>query len=590
MSFHPNDVQRRSRMASGVIAIAIAWLTMSFFRAQVVQNEEYSLQSTKNRLREIPLIAPRGVVYDRRGQVIAESVPGYSVSLLSPTPDSLRATLRRFATMISLSDDQIESAVRRLRREPNRPTVVLSDATFDQVSVLEEQRTEFPGLIIQAAPKRFYPDGPAVSAFVGYTGEITESELNSPTYTGYQSGQQVGKAGLERQYETELRGKEGSRFVVVDARGRVVQAASAQPDIPAAAPAPLQTNIDLELQRFVATLFGDSLQGGLVAMDPNTGAVLALHSAPTFDPNRFIGGIPKDYWDQLRNDERKPLYNKALQGVYPPASTFKLATSVIALERGLVSLDDRMSQSCTGGFYYGRYFRCWEKKGHGSLTLREAIAKSCDVYFYQLGLRIGLTNLLAGGVKLQFRERSGIDLPSESRPIWPYAVDYFNRRYGPGGWNPSVVLSLAIGQADNSQTILNMARFYTALATDGSMAKPELVRRAPERTKIFALTTDQMAGVREALTDVISTRGTAASARIEGVIVAGKTGTAQHHEVGKKDHAWFVGFAPYENPKIVVAVMVEYGDHGYFAARLATKAMSFYLKQATIAPPTTGDD
>ena len=590
MSFHPNDVQRRSRMASGFIAIAIAWLTMSFFRAQVVQNEEYSLQSTKNRLREIPLIAPRGVVYDRRGLVIAESVPGYTVSLLSPTPDSLRATLRRFATMISLSDDQIESAVRRLRREPNRPTVVLSDATFDQVSVLEEQRTEFPGLIIQAAPKRFYPDGPAVSAFVGYTGEITESELNSPTYTGYQSGQQVGKAGLERQYETELRGREGSRYVVVDARGRVVQAASAQPDVPAAAPAPLQTNIDLELQRFVATLFGDSLQGGLVAMDPNTGAVLALHSAPTFDPNRFIGGIPKDYWDQLRNDERKPLYNKALQGVYPPASTFKLATSVIGLERGLVTLDDRMPQPCTGGFYYGRYFRCWEKKGHGALTLREAIAKSCDVYFYQLGLRIGLTNLLAGGVKLQFRERSGIDLPSESRPIWPYAVEYFNRRYGPGGWNPSVVLSLAIGQADNSQTILNMARFYSALATDGSMAKPELVRHAPQRTKIFALTSDQMTGVREALTDVVSTRGTAASARIEGVVVAGKTGTAQHHEVGKPDHAWFVGFAPFDSPKIVVAVMVEYGAHGYLAARLATKAMSFYLKQATIAPPTTGDN
>jgi penicillin-binding protein 2 len=344
------------------------------------------------------------------------------------------------------------------------------------------------------------------------------------------------------------------------------------------------------LQRFVAGLFGDSLQGGLVAMDPNTGAVLAIHSAPTFDPNRFIGGIPKDYWDQLRSDARKPLYNKALQGVYPPASTFKLATSVIGLERGVVSLTDRMPQPCTGGMYYGRYFRCWEREGHGSLTLAQAIAKSCDVYFYQLGLRIGLTNLLAGGVKLQFRERSGIDLPSESRPIWPYAVDYFNRRYGPGGWNPSVVLSLAIGQADNSQTILNMARFYSALATDGSVAKPEVVRRDPERTKIFSLTAEQMTGVREALTDVISTRGTAASARLEGVIVAGKTGTAQHHEAGKPDHAWFVGFAPLEDPKIVVAVMVEYGSHGYFAARLATKAMAHYLKQPTIAPPTTGDN
>jgi penicillin-binding protein 2 len=270
MSFHPNDVQRRSRLASGLIALAIVWLATAFFRAQVVQNEQYSLQSTKNRLRAIPLIAPRAVVYDRRGQVIAESVPGYSVSLLSPTPDSLRATLRRFATRIALSDEQIESAVRRMRREPNRPTVVLADATFDQVSVLEEQRTDFPGLIIQAAPKRYYPDGPAVSAFIGYTGEITESELNSPTYAGYQSGQQIGKAGIERQYEAELRGREGSRFVMVDARGRVVQTSGVQPDIPPTSPPPLQTNIDLDLQRFVAELFGDTLQGGLAAVRPQS--------------------------------------------------------------------------------------------------------------------------------------------------------------------------------------------------------------------------------------------------------------------------------------------------------------------------------
>jgi penicillin-binding protein 2 len=588
MSFHPNDVQRRSRLASGLIALAIVWLATAFFRAQVVQNEQYSLQSTKNRLRAIPLIAPRAVVYDRRGQVIAESVPGYSVSLLSPTPDSLRATLRRFATRIALSDEQIESAVRRMRREPNRPTVVLADATFDQVSVLEEQRTDFPGLIIQAAPKRYYPDGPAVSAFIGYTGEITESELNSPTYAGYQSGQQIGKAGIERQYEAELRGREGSRFVMVDARGRVVQTSGVQPDIPPTSPPPLQTNIDLDLQRFVAELFGDTLQGGLVAMEPTTGEVLAIHSAPPFDPNRFIGGIPKDYWDRLRSDERKPLYNKALQGVYPPASTFKLATAVIGLERGVVEFDDRMPQPCTGGYYYGRYFRCWDKKGHGNVNLTQAIAKSCDVYFYQLGLRIGLTNLLAGGVKLQFRERSGIDLPSETRPIWPYAVDYFNRKYGPGGWNPSVVLSLSIGQADNSQTILNMARFYTALATDGNIARPEIVRRAPERTRIFSLDPEHMSRLREALADVVSTRGTAASARIDGVLVAGKTGTAQHHEVGKEDHAWFVGFAPFENPRIVVAVMVEYGAHGYTAARLATKVIGRYLKQNAIAPPAVG--
>ncbi len=590
MSLHPNDIQRRGRFAAWMTALSLTLLASGFFRAQVLESERYQLSSEKNRLREVPIPAARGNIYDRHGVLIAENVPGYSVSILSQSADTLRSTLTRLATIIGLTPADIESAVRRLKRDPNRPTVVLADASFDQVSVLEEHRTEFPSLIIQAAPKRRYPEGPITSAFVGYTGEINEAELNSTDYASYKSGQQIGRSGLEKQYEKELRGVEGSRFVEVDARGRVVRDAAARPDRPATTPPPLQTNIDMDLQRFIASYFGDTLVGGVVALEPNTGEVLAIHSAPTFDPNRFIGGVSTEYYKQLTTDTRRPLYNKAMQGRYPPASTFKLATSVVALEAGLVNLDTRMPQPCTGGYTYGgRYFRCWDHSGHGAVTLAQAIAKSCDVYFYQLGLRLTLSRFLAGGVQLKFGEKSGIDLPNETTPIWPYAVEYFDKLYGPKNWTNAVTLNLAIGQGENTQTILNMARFYTALATDGSAARPEVVHRNPERTKIMDLTPAQLAGLRDAMGDVVSGRGTAASAMIQGVVLAGKTGSAQNET--KIDHAWFVGFAPKDDPKIVVAVMLWQGAHGYAAARIASKIVEHYLKRPTIQPAEIeGDD
>ncbi len=585
MSFHPNDIRRRGRAANVMIAGVLLFLTGGFFRSQVLQHQKYALQSETNRLRELPLPAPRGVIYDRTGQVIADNVIGYSVSVLAQKEDSLRAALQRLGGTINLTPGQVEQAVRRFRRAPARPTVIIQDASFDVVSVLEEHRTQFPGLIIQSSPRRFYPDGPIVSPFVGYTAEVSENELAQPAFADYKAGQQTGKQGLEKEYESVLRGKEGSQFVEVDARGRVVRQAGARQDlVPVAAP-PLYTNIDLDLQRFVANIFGDSLQGGAVAIDPKTGGVLALYSAPTWDANRFIGGIPAQYWDSLRNDARKPLYNKALQGQYPPASTFKLATTVIGLEDKVVRMDERMPIPCTGGLQFGnRYFRCWDKRGHGSLTLSGAIAKSCDVYFYQLGIRLGLTRMLAGGVKLQMNEKSGIDLPEERRPRWPETVDYFNRRYGPRNWSQAVVLNLAIGQGENSQTILNMASFYSALATDGTAPRPRVARTKSERTTLMHLTPEELDQVRGALVGVVE-GGTASRSAIKGVQLAGKTGTGQSGKFVngvELDHAWFVGFAPANDAKIVVAVMIEFGGHGTRSAAIASKIIAAYLKVTPI--------
>ena len=585
MSFHPNDVARRGRVASGFLMLTFAGLVGAFFNTQVRRHREYVMQSEENRLRELPIPAARGIIYDRKGRVIAENLPGYSVSVNSRNVKQLREVLGRLSGTIELSPKQIEAAVRRYNRAPTRPTVILADAPFDVVSVLEERRSEFPSLIIQSAPKRYYPDGAAVASFVGYTGEITESELASPDFKEYKAGQQIGKGGLEKQYEHELRGREGVRFVEVDARGRVVSEAglARQDQMPEAAPA-LKTSIDIDLQRYVVELFGDSLIGGAMAMDPRTGEVLALHSAPTYDPNRFIGGIPASYWDSLNTDARRPLYNKVIQGRYEPASTWKVATAVIALQHKLVRPDERMPVPCSGGYQFGsRYFRCWDKRGHGAADLTRAIEGSCNVYFYQLGLKLGLARLVAGGVDLDFGQRSGIDLPEEARPRFPekdYRA-YYNKLYGARGWTSAVTLNLSIGQGENLQTVANMARFYSALATDGAAAQPELVARPSKRDRLFQLSANDMDTLRAAMAGVIS-RGTGRASAIEGVVLAGKTGTAQNPRGA--DHAWFVGFAPAAEPTIVVSVMLEFGEHGSRAARIASSIVSNYLK---VVPTTT---
>ena len=581
MSFHPNDVIRRSRAAAIMVAGVLVFLLSGFFRTQILQHRQFATQSEENRLRQIPLPAPRGTIYDRKKRIIAESIVGYSVSFISPSVDSLRATLGRLGSIIPITSDQIDAAVRRWRQAgSSRPTVIIRDATFDVVSVLEEHKNEFPGLIIQSAPKRYYPDGPAVSAFIGYTAEVNERELASPQFSSYKMGQQIGKQGLEKQYEDSLRGQEGSRFVEVDARGRIISQPGVAKDLVPVKGVDLYTTIDMDLQRYVDSVFADSLIGGAVALDPQTGAVLALYSAPTYDPNRFIGGIPADYWNELRENPRKPLYNKALQGLYPPASTWKLVTSSVALENGVMDIRAKFPISCSGGLQYGsRYFRCWEKKGHGSLDMLGAIQKSCDVYFYQLGLRITLSRFLAGGVKMGFNDKTGIDLPEERKPRWPDAIAYYNRKYTPRGWTNAVTLNLAIGQGENDQTILSMARFYTALATDGSAATPRIAAaQQPKREKLLHLSAGQLDSLRKAMASVVAGGGTAASAALGGgVVLAGKTGTAQNSQDPNRDHAWFVGFAPAEAPKIVVAVMLEFGDHGYLAARVASAIIGRYL-------------
>jgi penicillin-binding protein 2 len=568
-------------MSSMALSIGFVLLIGAFFRTQVLQHKQYVMQSEENRLRPIPLPAPRGIIYDRHGEVIAENLPAYSVSITAPSVDSLRSALAQLAPTLQLGQNDINNAIRRYRRAPTRPTVILPDASIDIVSVLEEHRLDFPRLIIMSVPKRYYPDGPTVASFVGYTGEVSERELNDPKYANYKPGQQIGKGGLEKQYESILHGKEGVRFDEVDARGRPVRGEGPRPDLSPVGAPPLYTNIDLDLQKFMVGIFADSLQGGAIAIDPNTGEVLALYSAPSWYPNKFTGGIPVEYYQQLLEDKRRPLVNKAVQGTYPPGSTWKLATSIIGLQDGVVGVKEHMPVPCSGGYQYGnRYFRCWEKKGHGSLDLEGAIKHSCDVYFYQLGLKIGLRNFIAGGIKLSMRDRSGIDLPEETQARWPDGIEYYNRKYGPRGWSNASTLNLSIGQGENSQTVVNMAKLYSAFAAKGQAPRPEIAHLVPQRKQIFTLSKVQDSVVLEGLKAVLEAGGTAGASAIQGLTLAGKTGTAQN--TGGADHGWFVGFAPADQPKIVVAVLLEFGLHGSRAAHIASAIIGHYLKVGPI--------
>jgi penicillin-binding protein 2 len=585
VSFHPNDVVRRGRAASIIVCGVLVFLLSAFFRAQVIRNQDYTLKSEENRLRQIPTPAPRGKILDRNNKPIAENVVGYSVALLAQNEDTLRATLNRLRGTIQLTNKQFEDAIKRYRRDATRPTVIVQDASFDVVSALEEHRIDFPSLIVQSAPKRIYPTGEAVGGFVGYVAEISGDELASMAGSGYKAGQQIGKAGLEKQYESVLRGREGIQFVEVDARNRIVPNARAREAVTPQEGPPLYTNIDLDLQEYIHQLFADTLAGAVVAMVPQTGEVLAFYSSPSIDPNRFVGGVPASYYDSLNSDPRRPLYNKALQAIQPPGSTFKLATSVIALEDSLIDFDTHMPQACNGYYYLGnRAWRCWKKEGHGSLNLYGAIAQSCDVYFYQLGQKITLSRFVAGGVGLGFDKKTGIDLPEEKRPIFPTSYpDYFNQKYGPRGWSGGEKeLNLAIGQGENSQTVLNMARFYSALATDGTEPTPTIRRAQPKLSKNIRLPGDKIALLRKAMMGVVREGGTAAGAAIKGVNVAGKTGTAQtmRYSSGGKPlyYAWFAGMAPAEAPKIVVVVMVpDVTFEGATSAGLATKIIAHYL-------------
>ena len=452
----------------------------------------------------------------------------------------------------------------------------MRDAPFEIVAALEEHKPSLPGMIIQTEPKRRFPYGELVSHLVGYVGEVSEDELADGRFAGARLGTLVGRGGLEDQYDDRLRGFDGERLVVVDALGRTIDDESGEQLEPRQGDT-VRTALDLDLQQYVADLFPPDKRGAVMAMDPRNGEILAMYSAPSFDPNTFIGGIDPAAWEALRTSEDAPLLNRAVQGAYPPASPWKLVVALMALERGVVDFDTTMPVECSGGFqYFNRYFRCWRQRGHGTLTLAEAIQHSCDVYFYQLGLKLGLDSMLHDGAALGFAENTGVDLPSEVTSTFPASTAYFDDLYGPRGWTNAVTLNLAIGQGENSQTLINMMRFYAMLArNDGTAPVPHLVlgEDLPVDDVVYA-SVENILGLRDALEMVVE-RGTAIASRVADLRIAGKTGTAQNSH--GPNHGWFIGFAPAEEPEIVVGAIIEFGEHGSSVAPMVNRIIARHL-------------
>lgn len=577
--FHPHSVARRAATAR-LLMFGVAFVMLGkFFHTQLLTGGEYALQSEQNRIRRVPIAAPRGLIVDRHGEILAENVPGYSVALLATSADSLEATLDRLEGLVTLTPEARAAIRRTWVRNPLDPVVLDRDVGFETVSALEERRVAFPGLVIQSEPKRRYPLNEVAAHVLGYVSEITEDELAGGEVAGARPGALVGRDGVERVYDARLRGRDGQRFIEVDALGRTVRDHGVAPMLDPEPGDTLHTTIDAALQRYVARVFPAGMRGAVVVLDPRNGEVLSLYSSPSYDPNVFIGGVDPQAWRRLSSDPDHPLFNRAVQARYPPASPWKLLVAAMAMRRGLVTLDTHMQIPCRGGFQFGdRYWRCWKVEGHGDLNLEQAIAHSCDVYFYQLGLQLGLTNLLDDGTVLGAADRTGIDLPDERASFYPTSTAYYDRRYGPRGWTRGVSLNLAIGQGENTQTPINVAHFYAMLGNPtGQAPAPHLVvgeGRTGAASRRLDLRPDQLAGLRQALVSVVE-GGTAIRSRIQDLHIGGKTGTAQNAQ--GPDHGWFVAFAPADAPEVVVAAIVEFGRHGSTVAPMVTSIIARHL-------------
>ncbi len=588
---HHVYIRGRGRLARWLALLVVIGLGIQFFRVQILKHTTYALQSEGNRVRQLPVPAARGTIYDRNGEVIAENVPGYSIAVLPLSIDSLRVVLDELAPILELSGEQFERMVENYRRHPNRPITVARNASFAEVSAIEEWRAHLPGgIVIEAAPKRLYTHNSLLAHVVGYVAEISDADLRLAEFEGYEPGQIVGQTGVERVYDRLLAGTPGVRYVEVSALGRVVGEFRGRPMVEPVPGRDLHLNIDLALQERAAELFPDTMAGAVVALEPRTGAVLAMYSAPSYDPNLFVGGFEPAAWRALNTDPGQPLFNRAVTAAYAPGSIFKLVMAGIALKEGHAVVDTKMQIPCRGALrYYDRVFHDWTPVGHGSLDLHGAIRQSCDVYFYQLGLKMSLPVVLAGVRDFGIGQPTGIDLPSDIAGAFPPDTTWYDERYGRSGWTNSVVLNLAIGQGENAQSPLKMTQIFAALANGGTLPTPRVARTgtAPEPAGSFPLDAEQLAVLDSALVAVLNEpTGTARGSRLREWTLAGKTGTAQNPH--GEDHAWFIGFAPAEDPQIVAAALVEAGGHGSSAAApIVSRLIDFYLRERVARPEST---
>jgi len=570
----------RGRWARWILVICVLALGSGLLRVQVLSFEEYARIARENRLRPITVPAPRGTIYDRNGNVIAENVVGYQVLMMPAPEDSMIATLERLRPVLGLTDADTALALRRWRRATHLPMEVHRDVPDWLVPRLLERRFMFPGVLVHEYPKRHYPAGAAIGHLAGYVAEISREELELPAFEGYRQGRWIGKAGLERYYEKEIGGTPGVRYLEVDAQGRIKRWLPEEMGVPPVPGKDLQLYLDLDLQRYVMEIFPRGMSGAFVAIDPQTGGILAMYSAPGFDPNLLVGGVDAATWERLASDPDKPLLDRATNAAQPPGSTFKLATAILGLHLGVITPTSTMPVACGGGLrYQNRFARCWSS-GHGRLNLMGAIKNSCNVYFYQVGIKIGLERFLSTGSRLGFGSPTGVDLPGEMASIFPASTAYWQDRFGYLPYD-NEVMGLTIGQNLVTLTPLKLAQIYTALArSDGRAVRPRLaVTDEPEIAADYGLQSEHVQAIRRGMRQVLGPGGTAHLSRLPIWDFMGKTGTATNpHGL---DHGVFVGIGgpPGGEPEIVAAMILEHGERGAITSGYVANAINFYLSR-----------
>ena len=586
-----------------VLAIFLV-LAYGLWRLQVMRSDEYALLAEKNRIRNVPILAPRGKIFDREGRIIVDNYPSFSALLLRDSSRDLNADADMIARGLHLNADEVRLRIRRFASMPQyQPIFLKEDITPDELAFIESHKNELPELETIMSHRRLYPRNGFMAHLVGYVGEVTEDMLNQPQFELYNPGDVVGVSGVEKQYNNLLMGKNGSRRAIVDSRGREVGRLDETPAEPGKQ---LKLTLDLDLQ-IAAEQAIEGKNGAIVAMDPHTGEILAMVSRPTFDPNDFAVKISRDEWNKLVNDPDKPLLNKAIQAQLAPGSTFKIIMATAGWQEGIAQT---LNVHCSGGAnFYGRRFGCWVKSGHGPVDFPKAIYQSCDVFFYTLAEKLGIDRIAKYATVLGLGQKTGIDLPNEVSGVMPseeWKIRNFKQK-----WFAGETISVGIGQGAVAVTPVQLMRAISAVSTDGRMVVPHVINptelpagyvETTRYTEVKNIPIDPTGWntITDAMGRVLLPEGTAQSAHIPGIDIAGKTGSAQIVSLAMRakhqnnedfaQNGWFVGFTPRRNPDVIVCVLFEGGEHGRLAARLATQVIKAYVDKQRRQPTKLASD
>ncbi|MDI6735737.1 MAG: penicillin-binding protein 2 [bacterium] len=557
----------RQRLVRLIIIIIIFFMIlivrMSYL--QIIKGNYYRKVSENNRIRLIPIISSRGMIYDRNGKVLAQDVPSFDISIiqLGLSEQEILQTLIKLKKIVEIDLEEVKKKILAKKNRPFEPMIIIPDVDRQTLTKVAERTTELPGIIIQVNPKRYYPYGTITAHTLGYLGEISREELVKKHAEGYKYGDSIGKSGIEEYYDIFLRGKDGGKQIEVDARGRQLQVLGDMEPIPGNN---LVLTLDRQLQEIASDALGER-SGAIVIMNPTNGEILAMVSKPSFDPNIFLRHMTAEQAKRIFADKRYPLFNRDIQALYPPGSVFKVVVAACALENEIIK--EATTYSCGGIYWLGNQrFICYHREKHGNMNIIDALAHSCNIFFYQVGYKLGADKISKFAMEMGLGAKTGIDLPSEASGLIP-TRDWKKKRYGKS-WYGGDTLILSIGQGFVLTTPLQLSHIMSVIVNGGHVYTPRLAKRMidssgnikvfnPWVKKIISLSQQTQKVLFEGLESVVI-NGTGRNAYLPNLRVAGKTGTVQNPT--GEDHALFLCFAPVESPKVVISVVVEHGGKG----------------------------